>query len=119
MCERILVAATLLTGELAGAFIQLRRHLGGFFGWTAERNQGFGQFRYLHKKVRTAHRAAQSKTRPRSSMANINHFTASAGTILMLMIPMRLLGRSCGCVGVVPIFSSTSSPLISLPKVVY
>jgi len=37
----------------------------------------------------------------------------------MLMMPMRLSGRSCGCVGVVPIFSSTSSPLINLPKVVY
>src|ERR1019366_1096957 len=48
-----------------------------------------------------------------------NHFTESAGTILMLSTPMRLFGLSWGCVGVVAIFSSTSSPLISLPKAVY
>ena len=37
----------------------------------------------------------------------------------MLSTPMRLSGRSCGWVGVVAIFSSTSSPLMSLPKAVY
>ena len=37
----------------------------------------------------------------------------------MLMIPIRLSGRSGGWVGVVAIFSSTSSPLISFPNVVY
>jgi len=47
------------------------------------------------------------------------HFTVSRGAILILMTPMRLSGRSCGCVGVVAIFSKTSSPLISLPNAVY
>src|SRR5437763_1431320 len=36
------------------------------------------------------------------------HFTESAGTILMLMMPWRWSGRSGGWVGVVAIFSSTS-----------
>ncbi len=47
------------------------------------------------------------------------YLMVSAGTILMLMTPWRSFGRSCGCVGVVAIFSSTSSPLISLPNAVY
>ena len=47
------------------------------------------------------------------------YFTESAGTILMLSMPTRLFGRSGGCVGVVAIFSSTSSPLMSLPNAVY
>ena len=33
--------------------------------------------------------------------------------------PMRLFGRSGGCVGVVAIFSSTSSPFVNFPKAVY
>ena len=53
-----------------------------------------------------------------------NHFTESAGTILMLSITTRLVGLLISpmlflVTGVSPIFSSTSSPLISLPKVVY
>src|SRR5437879_321657 len=43
----------------------------------------------------------------------------SAGTILMLSTLIRFSGRSFGPVLVVAIFSSTSSPLISLPKAVY
>ena len=37
----------------------------------------------------------------------------------MLSTPTRVSGRSGGCVGVVAIFSKTSSPLINLPNVVY
>src|SRR5580698_3824988 len=48
-----------------------------------------------------------------------DHLMESAGTILMLVISTRLSGRSGGWVGVVAIFSSTSSPLINLPKAVY
>ena len=50
--------------------------------------------------------------------------TRSAGTILMLMTPTRLSGAlfspdGLGPTGVSAIFSSTSSPLISLPNAVY
>ena len=47
------------------------------------------------------------------------YFTDSAGTILTLVSVILLTGRSPGCVGVVAIFSSTSSPLMSLPNAVY
>src|SRR5206468_7855286 len=53
-----------------------------------------------------------------------NYFTDSAGTTFTLSITTRfvgLLGSPCAfrSTGVLPIFSSTSSPLINLPKVVY
>ena len=35
-------------GQLTGAFVQLRGHLAGFFGRTAERNQSFGNFGDFH-----------------------------------------------------------------------
>ena len=52
------------------------------------------------------------------------YFTESAETILMLCTSMRFLGLlfspvALGATGVFPIFSSTSSPLITLPKAVY
>ncbi len=54
----------------------------------------------------------------------VNYFTESAGTIVMLSIVTRLVGwlfspPGPGVTAVLPIFSSTSSPLINLPKVVY
>src|SRR5439155_13778703 len=53
-----------------------------------------------------------------------NHFTESAGTILTLSTTTRLVGLLGSpmlflVTGVSPIFSRTSSPLISLPNVVY
>ena len=47
------------------------------------------------------------------------YFNESAGTILILSTFIRFSGRSLGPVLVVAIFSKTSSPLISFPKVVY
>ncbi len=64
----------------------------------------FGRFddsRFAHKKIAET------------------YFTESPGTILMLSMFMRLTGRSGPSVGVVAIFSKTSSPLMSLPKTVY
>src|SRR5205814_8340218 len=54
----------------------------------------------------------------------ISYFTESAGTILTLSITTRLIGLLGSPVlflvtGMSPIFSSTSWPLIRLPKVVY
>ena len=120
MLQGFLVRTAFLRGELVGAFVELRGHFRGFFGGTAEGNQNLGEFGDFH-----AFAAALVKARekvPRSYETRLhcrNHFIVSRGTILMLMMPMRLSGRSCGCVGVVPIFSKTSSPLISLPNAVY
>ena len=50
-CKRLVVSAAFLFGELAGAFVQLRGHLGGFFGGTAERDQDFGEFGNFHGKI--------------------------------------------------------------------
>ena len=54
-----------------------------------------------------------------ASQSEVSYFTESRGTILMLSTFMRFTGRSPGCVAVVPIFSNTSSPLMSLPNAVY
>src|SRR5665213_1475289 len=68
---------------------------------------------FIHKQAKVRHQSAKVRDRLMS------HFTESAGTIFTLVTPMRLTGRSPGCVGVVAIFSRTSSPLMSLPNAVY
>ncbi len=48
MLQGFFVGPAFLSGELAGAFIQLRGHVGGFFSRTAEGDQDFGQFGSFH-----------------------------------------------------------------------
>src|SRR4051812_43425386 len=54
---------------------------------------------------------------------SVNYFIELAGTISILLIVIRLVGLLFSpfpiVTGVSPIFSSTSSPLINFPKVVY
>ena len=109
-------------GKLFGALVELRGHVGGFFRWTTEGDEDLGQLGNFHKKnlIRKI-KTQEAEKIPASCVAGSNaiHFTESLLTMVMLMMPMRLSGRSCGCVGVVAIFSSTSSPLINWPNVVY
>ena len=125
MLQCFFVRTSFFGGELAGAFVELRGHLGGFFRRTTERDEDFGQFRNFHGKNNLIRKARTQETEPKLFLipcvpcSILFYFTESRGTRVMLMMPMRLSGRSCGCVGVVPIFSSTSSPLINLPNVVY
>ena len=51
MLQRFFVGAALLFGELAGALVQLRGHVGGFFRRTAERDEDLGQFRNFHVEL--------------------------------------------------------------------
>jgi hypothetical protein len=70
MFQRFLITAVFFGGELAGALIQLRGHLGGFFRRTTERDEDFGQFRNFHGLKRQGGAAAPPKfiqSRPRSS----------------------------------------------------
>ncbi len=46
--EGFFVGAVFLGGELAGAFVELRGHFGGFFGRTTEHNENFGNFGNFH-----------------------------------------------------------------------
>ena len=119
--KRFFVSATFFDGELAGALVQLLGHLGGFIRRTAECDQNLGELRNFHRKIESGKQKRRKRKVPAScvQICSTDHFTASSGTILMLMMPTRLSGRSCGCVGVVAIFSSTSSPLINFPNVVY
>ncbi len=48
MLQRFLVAAAFFSGKLAGAFVELRGHLGGFLGGTAEGNEDLGKLRGFH-----------------------------------------------------------------------
>jgi hypothetical protein len=48
MLQRFLVVAAFLGGKLAGAFVELRGHLGGFLGGTAEGNEDLGKLRDFH-----------------------------------------------------------------------
>ena len=112
MLQGFLVGAAFLSGELAGAFVQLRGHFGGFFSGTAERDEDFGEFGYFHgtnlttdshgftrkKRRHCAHNQKSVSIRPHPWFKD--YFAASPGTILMLTTPTRLSGRSCGCVGV-------------------
>jgi len=51
MRERLFVSAAFLCGKLAGAFVQLRGHGGGFFRRAAERGQRFGKFINFHGSI--------------------------------------------------------------------
>jgi len=48
MRERVIVRTAFLFGKLAGAFVQLRSHDGGFTGGTTEGDQDFGEFGNFH-----------------------------------------------------------------------
>ena len=80
--------------------------------WTRATFGFLGRCHWSHRTYRT------HTTRSSAGCADC-YFTESAGTILMLSTFIRFSGRSPGSVFVVAIFSSTSSPLISLPKAVY
>jgi len=122
MLQRFLVSAAFFGGELAGAFVELRGHIGGFFGGTTEGDKDLGELGNFHGENINWENKNAGSGKIFSDILRFRfnfYFTESRGTMVMLMMPMRLSGRSCGCVGVVAIFSSTSSPLISLPNVVY
>src|ERR1035437_2693799 len=72
MLERFLVTAVFFGGELAGAFVELRGHLGGFFRRTAEGDEDLGKLENFHRLKRRGGAAAPPKfiqSRPRSSAA--------------------------------------------------
>ena len=48
MFQRFLVTAAFFGGELAGALIELRGHLGGFFRRTAEHDEDLGELGNFH-----------------------------------------------------------------------
>ena len=48
MLQSFLVAAAFFGGELAGAFVELRGHLGGFRGGTAEGDEDLGKLGDFH-----------------------------------------------------------------------
>jgi len=119
MRQRFRVGAALGFGELAGAFVELRRHVGGLLRRTTQSRQGLGEGGEVRGHCENG---AEAANRFRAGMGrDRSYFTLSAGTILMLSTAMRLAGADPWGppVGVVAIFSSTSSPLISLPKPVY
>src|SRR6185369_12933995 len=118
MFQRLLISLALLFRQLFGPFVELRGHFLRFFRRATQGYQGFGQFYDVHRLKRDALKRYIADSRV-TLQRFTHHLTESRGTILMLLMPMRLSGRSCGCVGVVPIFSRTSSPLINFPKVVY
>ena len=49
MLQGLVVAAALLGGELVGALVELRGHLGGFLRRTAEGDEDLGELREFHK----------------------------------------------------------------------
>ena|ERR1035438_778619 len=67
MCQHLVVAAAFFGGKLAGAFVQLRSHLGGFFRRTAEGDQDLGQFGDFHKTI--SHRLKPMHTDKKTSVA--------------------------------------------------
>src|SRR5882672_10271350 len=124
MRQSIFVTSVLCLGQLPGPLIQLGRHVRRFFLGTTQRDQHRRELTPVHQLLRSAMGAswrngyaAGVRLEPHTMVQA--YFTESAGTILMLSTPTRLFGRSGGCVGVVAIFSSTSSPLINFPKAVY
>jgi len=48
MFQRFLITAVFFGGELAGAFVELRGHLGGFFRRTAEGDEDLGKLGNFH-----------------------------------------------------------------------
>ena len=72
MFQCFLVAAVFFGGELAGALVELRGHLGGFFRRTAEHDEDLGELGNFHGLKRQGGAAAPPKfiqSRPRSSAA--------------------------------------------------
>ena len=116
MREGFFVSASFGNRKLCSALVQLRSHLDGFVRRTTE---GYEQLRELFE-FDGVHKKNADEARASSALQNeVAYFTESRGTILMLSTFMRFTGRSPGCVAVVPIFSNTSSPLMSLPNAVY
>src|SRR5260221_9533306 len=61
MRQSVLVTATLLLGQLPGAFVELGGHLSGLFFRTAYRRQQRGQFIQLHDAL-----SSHSDTKPQN-----------------------------------------------------
>ena len=51
MLQGFLVRPVLLGGKLAGALIELRGHVGGFFRRTTERNEDLGELGIFHAAI--------------------------------------------------------------------
>ena len=51
MLQGFLIAAAFFSGELAGAFVELRGHLGGFFRRTTERDEDLGKLGNFHGNI--------------------------------------------------------------------
>ena len=49
MFQRLLVRPVFFSGELAGALVELRGHLGGFFRRTTERDENLGKLGSFHE----------------------------------------------------------------------
>jgi hypothetical protein len=56
MLQRRLIGATFFSGKLAGAFIELRRHLRRFAGGTTERDEDLGKLGGFHARILTTDR---------------------------------------------------------------
>ena len=61
MFQRLLVRPVRFGGELAGALVELRGHLGGFLRRTAERNEDLGKLGNFHKFFRQNYKIIQNK----------------------------------------------------------
>ena len=51
MLHRFLVSAALLDGKLAGALVELRGHVGGFFRRATESDEDLGELRNFHAAI--------------------------------------------------------------------
>jgi hypothetical protein len=80
--------------------------------------QKFPRLKNLIRKIRRQETGFFIPDFLRSSLKQF-YLIESAGTIFTLVSVILFTGRSPGCVGVVAIFSSTSSPLMSFPNAVY
>ncbi len=53
MFQGFLIATAFFSGELAGAFVELRGHLGRLFRRTTERDKNLGELRNFHGEIFT------------------------------------------------------------------
>ena len=51
MFQRLFVTTAFFSGKLAGAFVELRSHLGGFIGGTAEGDEDLGELGNFHGSI--------------------------------------------------------------------
>lgn len=64
MFHGVLIAAAFFGGELVGTLVELRGHVGGFFGWAAEGDEHLGKLRNIHSEIFTrTEMACRAETR--------------------------------------------------------